>query len=74
MSEISKDIEDGCSNVYEDLGFPEPEIMKRKADLVHKISVIIKQQGLTKESAAEIISLPVSELTAESHKNEHPFS
>lgn len=63
MSEITPDIEVGCGNVYADLGLPEPEMMKRKADRVHEISEIIKQQGLTKESAAEIISMPVSELT-----------
>lgn len=63
MSEIIEEIEIGCGNVYKDIGNPEPELMKHKADLVHEISEIIKQKSLTRENAAEIISLSVSELS-----------
>lgn len=64
MIELKEDIEKGSGNVYADLGIPEAEMMKRKADLVYEISKLIEQRCITRENAAEIISIPTSELTA----------
>lgn len=64
MIKLKEDLEKGSGNVYADLGVPAPERMKRKADLVYKIFELIEQRGIARENAAEIISIPTSELTA----------
>lgn len=55
----------GSGNVFRDLGFPNAEVLQAKADLVHQISAIIANRGLTQIDAANILGIgqpKVSEL------------
>jgi predicted XRE-type DNA-binding protein len=50
-------VQKGSGNVYVDLGYPDSEDMMLKAQLVTKIADIIRQRGLTQESAARLLGL-----------------
>lgn len=50
-------VQKGSGNVYVDLGYPDPEDMMVKAQLVTKVADIIRQRGLTQERAADILGL-----------------
>lgn len=50
-------VQKGSGNVYADLGYPDSEDMMLKAQLVTKIADIIRQRGLTQESAAKLLGL-----------------
>jgi predicted XRE-type DNA-binding protein len=52
------DFEEGSTNVYADLGYPDADEMLVKAQLVVKISAIIKRRRLTQASAAKILGMP----------------
>jgi predicted XRE-type DNA-binding protein len=54
---------EGTGNVYRDLGFPDAEEMLVKAQLVHKISEIIRSKGLTQREAAKILGLTQPKLS-----------
>jgi predicted XRE-type DNA-binding protein len=57
------EIHEGTGNVYRDLGFPDAEEMLVKAQLVHKISEIIRSRGLTQVEAARILGLTQPKLS-----------
>jgi predicted XRE-type DNA-binding protein len=57
------EIHEGSGNVYRDLGFPDAEEMLVKAQLVSKISEIIRSKGLTQVEAAKILGLPQPKLS-----------
>lgn len=57
------EIHEGSGNVYRDLGFPDAEEMLVKAQLVHKISEIIRSKGLTQVEAAKILGLTQPKLS-----------
>jgi predicted XRE-type DNA-binding protein len=50
-------IQEGSGNVYADLGYADSEDMVVKAQLVTKISDLIRERGLTQEGAARVLSL-----------------
>jgi predicted XRE-type DNA-binding protein len=56
-------VEEGTGNVYRDLGFADAEEMLVKAQLVHKISEIIRGKGLTQVQAAKILRLTQPKLS-----------
>ena len=57
------EIHEGSGNVYRDLGFPDPEEMLIKAQLVSKIGEIIRKRGLTQVEAAKILGLAQPKLS-----------
>lgn len=67
-------IESGCEstlstpsasgNVFQDLGFVDPESALVKADLARAISRIIKERGLTQAAAAEQMALDQPKVSA----------
>ena len=57
------EIHEGTDNVYRDLGFPDAEEMLVKAQLVHKISEIIRSKSLTQVEAAKILGLTQPKLS-----------
>jgi predicted XRE-type DNA-binding protein len=57
------EIHEGSGNVYRDLGFPDAEEMLVKAQLVSKISEIIRNKGLTQVEAARILGLTQPKLS-----------
>src|SRR3989442_11571381 len=57
------EIHEGSRNAYHDLGFPDAEEMLVKAQLVSKISEIIRGKGLTQMEAAKMVGLPQPKLS-----------
>ncbi len=59
MKSRSRDItiEAGSGNPYADLGLPEAEDMRVKADLARQIAQIIKGRHLTQQGAAELMGM-----------------
>jgi len=44
-------------NVFADLGLPNPEEALAKAELAHKITVLIQERGLTQAQAAKLLAV-----------------
>jgi predicted XRE-type DNA-binding protein len=44
-------------NVFAHLGLPNPEELLAKAELAHKITVLIKKRGLTQAQAAKLLGV-----------------
>ena len=57
-------IHEGSGNVYADLGYRNAEEMLVKAQLVHKISEIIRSRGLTQVETARILGLTQPKVSA----------
>ena len=57
------EVEIGTGNVYADLGYGDADEMLIKAQLVTKISEIIKSKGLTQTQAAELLGMPQPKLS-----------
>jgi len=59
MAKKQEDVEVfvGSGNVFEDLGYPNPEESQAKADLSRQIHQIIKNRKLTQKKAAEIMGI-----------------
>ena len=57
------EVEVGTGNVYADLGYGDADEMLIKAQLVSKISEIIKSKGLTQTQAAELLGMPQPKLS-----------
>jgi predicted XRE-type DNA-binding protein len=56
-------IHEGSGNVYRDLGYPDADEMLVKAQLVSKISEIIRSQELTQAEAARILGVTQPKLS-----------
>ncbi len=54
----------GSGNVFRDLDLPDADILQAKADLVHRISVLIAQRGLTQMRAAELLGITQPKISA----------
>ena len=54
----------GSGNVYADLGFPDAEEMLAKAELAHKIAVIIERRRLTQTRAAAALGIDQPKVSA----------
>lgn len=57
------DIEQGSTNVYDDLGRNDADEMLIKAQLATKIADIIKRRRLTQAKAAQIVGIPQPKLS-----------
>jgi predicted XRE-type DNA-binding protein len=51
------DYEIGSGNVFADLGLPNPEELLAKAELAHRIHVLVKERKLTQRKAAELLGI-----------------
>ncbi|HEX2999010.1 MAG TPA: helix-turn-helix transcriptional regulator [Armatimonadota bacterium] len=56
-------IQRGSNNVFADIGLPNPEEHKTKADLAIIIRRLIKEQGLTQDEAAQYMGLKQSDVS-----------
>lgn len=54
----------GSGNVFRDLGLPDADLLQAKADLVHRISVLIEERRLTQTQAAEVIGVTQPKISA----------
>ena len=52
------------SNVFQDLGLPDAEELKAKAELAHEISRVIEERGLKQGEAAEILGVDQPKVSA----------
>ena len=57
------EVHEGGGNVYRDLGFPDADEMLVKAQLVAKISEMIRSQELTQAEAARIFGVTQPKLS-----------
>ena len=51
-------------NVFADLGLPNPEEALAKAELAHKITVLIRERGLTQTQAAKLLGVDQPKVSA----------
>jgi predicted XRE-type DNA-binding protein len=56
-------IEQGSDNPYADLGRPDADEMRVKAELAHQIAQMIKSRRLTQQRAAELLGMPQPKLS-----------
>jgi predicted XRE-type DNA-binding protein len=54
----------GSGNVFRDLGLRDADLLQAKADLVHRISVLIEKRGLTQIRAAEVLGITQPKISA----------
>jgi predicted XRE-type DNA-binding protein len=64
----------GSGNVFRDLGLPDADLLQAKADLVHRISIIIGRRGLTQTEAAEVLGIAQPKISALLHGKLEGFS
>ncbi len=64
MTEEKIEVEKSSGNVFQDLGFPNPEEYRTKARLALIINGIITESGLTWNEAANLLEIGESEITA----------
>ncbi len=51
-------------NVFADLGLPNPEELLAKAELAHKITLLIRERGLTQAQAATLLRIDQPKVSA----------
>ncbi|MGH7780669.1 MAG: helix-turn-helix domain-containing protein [Candidatus Binataceae bacterium] len=61
-------------NVFRDIALPEPEVLQAKADLLHRISGIIKERRLSQTAAARILGVAQPKISALLHGRIDGFS
>lgn len=60
----SKDkIQRGGGNIFADLGVAHPERVLARAQVMFRISEIIKERGLTQKEASDLLDLPQSKIS-----------
>src|SRR5260370_20906045 len=57
----------GSGNVFRDLGLPDADLLQAKADLMHRISVLIGKRGLSQVKAAEVLGITQPKISALLH-------
>jgi len=67
-------VEMGTGNIFADIGLPNPEEHLLKAQLVVKISGLMKARGLTQREAAEIFSITQPDVSKMLRGNFRQFS
>lgn len=60
---IDPAIEEGSTNVYADLGYPDAEAMLRKSQIVSAMSRTIKTRRLNPEAVAAVLQIEQSEVS-----------
>jgi len=64
----------GSGNVFRDLGLPDADLLQAKADLVHQISALIAERGLTQMQAAHVLRVTQPKISALLHGRLDGFS
>ena len=70
MARVTK----GSGNVFRDLGLPDADLLQAKADLVHRISVLVEKRGLTQIQAAAVLGISQPKISALLHGHLDGFS
>ena len=53
----------GSSNVFADIGVAHPERVLARAQVMSRITALIKERGLTQKEAGELLDLPQSKVS-----------
>lgn len=64
MAKSQRDYTVGSGNVFADLGLPNPEETLAKAELAHKITVLLRDRGLTQVQAAKLLGIDQPKVSA----------
>jgi predicted XRE-type DNA-binding protein len=64
MPKSQRDYTVSSGNVFADLGLPNPEEALAKAELAHKITVVIRDKGLTQVQAAKLLGVDQPKISA----------
>jgi predicted XRE-type DNA-binding protein len=64
MSKSELDYTISSGNVFADLGLPNPEKALAKAELAHKIILLIRKRGLTQVQAAKVLGVDQPQVSA----------
>lgn len=64
MPKRPKDYTVSSGNVFADLGLPNPEERLAKAELAHKISVLVSDRGLTQVQTAKLLGVDQPKISA----------
>jgi predicted XRE-type DNA-binding protein len=64
MRKSQRDYTVSSRNVFADLGLPNPEEALAKAELAHKITVVIRDKGLTQVQAAKLLGVDQPKISA----------
>jgi predicted XRE-type DNA-binding protein len=64
----------GGGNVFRELGLPDADLLQAKADLVHQISLLIEERGLSQMQAADVLRVTQPKVSALLHGRLDGFS
>jgi predicted XRE-type DNA-binding protein len=64
MPKRARDYTVSSGNVFADIGLPNPEEALAKAELAHKITVLIKGKGLTQVQTARLLGIDQPKVSA----------
>ena len=64
MRKAQRDYTISSGNVFADLGLRNPEEALAKAELAHKITLIIREKGLTQVQAARLLGIDQPKISA----------
>jgi len=53
----------GSANIFADIGVAHPERVMARAEIMLRISEIIKERGLTQKQASELLGIPQSKVS-----------
>ena len=74
MPKHKRDYTISSGNVFADLGLPNPEEALAKAELAHKIILLIRKRGLTQIQAAKVLGVDQPKVSALIRGNLTDFS
>jgi predicted XRE-type DNA-binding protein len=60
---MKEHIERGSGNVFKDIGAAHPERVLFRAQIMARITEIIRERGMTQKSAAKLLNLPQSKVS-----------
>src|ERR1700737_2784049 len=66
--------ETGSGNVFKDIGVPNAEEHLVKAQLVHKVDILMKERGLKQKEAAELFGIRQPDVSKMLHGEFRQFS
>lgn len=64
MPKHERDYIESSGNVFADLGLPNPEEALAKAELAHKITLVIRDRRLTQTQAATVLGIDQPKISA----------
>lgn len=64
MAKASEDYVVSSGNVFADLGLPDADEALAKAELAHKIAVLLRERGVTQSQAAKLLRVDQPKISA----------